>query len=219
MRTDTALVMRYLGAKTPDEALTAAVSACIEETEAVSRPKTVFRVFSLEAAEGGTRLTGTDVVLPGRTAGKMLSASHGAALLVGTLGFSFEALLRRVSAADMARAVILDACGSAFLETVLDEAENGIRSALPGKYLTDRFSPGYGDLPLSLQPGILSALGGEKRTGVHVNEAFMLAPSKTVTAVIGIADTPQKARVRGCGSCTINRDCPYYDGGTVCHAN
>ena len=84
-------------------------------------------------------------------------------LMLCTIGAGFETLLRAASARDMAKAAMLDACGSAYAEAGCDEAEQAIAARFPEKFLTDRFSPGYGDLPLSLQPALCDALDSQRR--------------------------------------------------------
>ena len=79
--------------------------------------------------------------------------------------------------------------GVAAVECVADEAEKTVRlNTAIGEKLTMRFSPGYGDMPLSLSRAIASATDAQRRTGVTVTEGDMLVPSKSVTAVIGIVD-------------------------------
>ena len=48
-----------------------------------------------------------------------------------------------------------------------------------GLFLHPRFSPGYGDFPLSCQPGILDALEAGKRIGIKLTEGFLMLPSKS----------------------------------------
>ena len=119
----------------------------------------------------------------------------------------------------MARAVALHACGSAFVETGCDAAEREIASRFPDQYLTDRFSPGYGDLPLSLQPEILSLTDATRRLGITLTESLLMVPSKSVTAIVGICDAPQPARIRGCAHCALNRTCAFRKRGTTCDAS
>ena len=122
----------------------------------------------------------------------------------------------QAQARDMARAVILDACGSALVEACCDGLEREIASRYPGRYLTDRFSPGYGDLPLETQDAICTALDAERRLGVQVRSSHLMNPSKSVTAVIGLADAPQPARVRGCAYCSLAGSCSIREGGKSC---
>ena len=49
-----------------------------------------------------------------------------------------------------------------------------------------RFSPGYGDLPLSTQKDFIRILNTERLAGVTINENYLMNPRKTVTAVCGL---------------------------------
>ena len=157
-----------------------------------------------------------NITLTGTTALRMLAHSQQAVLLACTLGAQFDTLLRTQQARDMSRAVMLDACGSAWVEAGCDAAEQELHARFPDLHLTDRFSPGYGDLPLTLQPGICAALDAQRRLGVTVTKSLLLNPAKTVTAVIGLADTPQMARIRGCAYCALQQTCALRKGGTNC---
>lgn len=188
----------------------------LELLRRVSAPKYIYRVFPLERKDGAFALHGSPVVLQGKSAETMLHNCHHAALLICTLGFGFEAELRTRQARSMADALILDACGSAFVEEGCDDAEREIAAAISPGFLTDRFSPGYGDLPLSLQEDISCALNAEKLLGVHLNESMLFYPCKTVSAIIGIADMAQPARIRGCDSCSMREICSIRKRGGSC---
>ncbi|MBQ1235888.1 MAG: methionine synthase [Oscillospiraceae bacterium] len=181
-----------------------------------SPAKYLYRVFGLEKTDNGYILSGSGIVLRGKSAETMLHDCHRAAIMICTLGFGFEAELRKAQARSMADAVILDACGSALVEEACDEAEREISSALPGMHLTDRFSPGYGDLSLDLQTEISRVLNAEKLLGVHLNESLLFYPSKTVSAIIGIADEKQPARIRGCDYCSMRESCALRKRGGSC---
>lgn len=215
MRVDISEAMRYLGAG-HDAETEALVRSAAAELEQRVQPRFVYRVFPVEHAEGGVSLA--DLPLPGEMAARMLREASRAAILVCTLGAGFETLLRAVAARDMARAAALDACGSAYVEAGCDEAERAIAARFPEKFLTDRFSPGYGDLPLALQPALCAALDAQRRLGVTVTESLLMVPTKTVSAIIGLADTAQPARVRGCGFCARRETCAFRKGGKTCGA-
>ena len=209
--------LRYLGAggDAPQE-LRRQVAAAADELAAAVRPRYTYKVYDLDFADGQICLQGSGVVLTGETAARMLAQCGKVALLACTLGAAFDVRLLAAQARDMARAVILDACGSAFVESGCDAAEQDLAARFPGRYLTDRFSPGYGDLPLSLQPGICAALDTARRLGVHVTDTLILNPAKSVTAVIGLSDKPQMARIRGCGYCSMRDTCCLRKGGKHC---
>ena len=209
--------LRYLGGGPhPPEELRQQAASVAEEVAAQVQPRYTYKLFHLAREEAGFRLSGTSLLLSGQTAQRMLSQCGQAVLLACTLGTKFDAMVRSAQARDMARAVILDACGSALVEKGCDEAERDIAVRFPGLYLTDRFSPGYGDLPLSLQPGICAVLDAERRVGIHVTPSFLMNPSKSVTAVIGLSDKPQMARIRGCAWCAMRETCTLRKGGKTC---
>lgn len=211
--------LRYLGVRgAPDPALLSQLSAAADRLARAAPPRWVWRAYPLAFGPEGPALEGAGLALPGEMAARMLGGCARAAVLICTLGAAFEALLRAEQARGMARAALLDACGSAWVEAGCDEAQAEISARFPGLHPTDRFSPGYGDLPLSLQRDICGALDAPRRLGVQVTDSLLLNPSKTVTAVIGLSDRPQPARIRGCAYCDLRENCQYRKGGTTCGA-
>ena len=210
-------ILRYprVRGESPED-LRAQVETTARELADSLPPKFIYRAFPLEFGADGVTLAGSGVTLTGGLAKKMLQGCDTAVLLCCTLGMAFEQRLRAMERRDMGKAVILDACGSAWVESGCDAAEREIAKRFAPRYLTDRFSPGYGDLPLSLQPAVLAALDAQRRLGIHLSDSFLMTPSKSVTAVIGVSDKPQPAWVRGCGYCAMRGKCEYRKGGTTC---
>lgn len=217
MKLDIMEALRYLGAgSSPPEVLRRDMEQIADQLTAAVRPRYAYRVFSTVHEERGVLLREAGILLTGRSAARMLAQCDQAVLLICTLGAGFETMLRAEQARDMARAVMLDACGSAWVESGCDAAEEELRARLLGWFLTDRFSPGYGDLPLCIQPEVCAALDAGRRVGIHVSDSFLMNPMKSVTAVIGIADRPQMARVRGCAHCAMAASCQLRKGGKHC---
>ena len=219
MDVNIAEALRYLGAgHSPPEDLRRQTAELARMLTARIAPRYVYRIFPLEHGEAGVRLLRTEVVLPGKTARIMLQQCRQAAVLCCTLGAEFEALLRARQVRDMAQAAILDACGSALVEGGCDAAQEELARRCPQRYCTDRFSPGYGDLPLDLQRPLCALLDTPRRLGVQVTDSLLLNPGKSVTAIVGLSDRPQAARIRGCAFCMLNQTCPYRKEGTTCGA-
>lgn len=214
---DVTLALRYMGVQTPDADMLERATRTAELMQQMYVPRNVWRVFEVAHGEGQVSLPEAGVTLHGRLAGTMLAECDRAAILVCTLGQTFDLGLLKVRAADMAQAVILDACGSAYVETGCDAAEEELRERHPGLYLTDRFSPGYGDLPLDIQPQLLAAVNAQRRLGVTLTDTNLMNPSKSVTAIIGLSDRPQSARIRGCAWCAMRGNCAYRKRGEQCH--
>lgn len=211
MRAEEAL--RYLGAgEGADDALRRQVTEAAGWLEARITPRWTWRLTGVRLQAEAVLLTDVDIRLPGGLARRMLATCRQAAVCCCTLGQEAENLLRMTQRRDMARAVILDACASALTEEGCERMQAEIASRLPGWYQTDRFSPGYGDLPLELQGEIARALDLSRRLGVHVTQSGLLIPQKTVTAFVGLARTPQPARIRGCGHCALRERCRLRGG-------
>ena len=208
--------LRYLGAgHGAPEALRQQVTDVAVQLSGALQPSYTYRVFALEH-DPAPRLPALGLTLPGTLAQTMLATCSHAVVLACTLGAKFETMLRAEQARDMARAVILDACGSAFVEQGCDALEQELARRMPERYRTDRFSPGYGDLPLSLQPQLCAAVDAGRRLGLQVTDSLLLCPSKSVTAIIGLSDRPQRARIRGCAFCAMADRCSLRKGGKSC---
>ena len=216
MRPDVGEALRYLGVSHPTEEMRREAERLTDELSAEIRPRYVYRVFALKHLPGGVRLQGADVDLTGSSARSMLAGCGQAALLACTLGARFDAKLLAFQARDMSKSVLYDALGSAFVETGCNEAEREIAGRFPDLFLTDRFSPGYGDLPLALQPQFCAALDAGRRLGLTISQSLLLNPVKSVTAVIGLSDSPRPARIRGCAYCNLRETCTVRKGGSTC---
>ena len=217
MKLDLSEALRWLGVRgEPDPALYAEMSAVAGRLTETVTPRYIYRVFPLVFREEGPALEGTGLTLTGEMARRMLADCSQAILLACTLGAGFETMLRAEQARSMARAAMLDVCGSAWVEAGCDQAEEEISARYPGLHLTDRFSPGYGDLPLELQRDICALLDAQRRLGVQVTDSLLMNPTKSVTAVIGLSDRIQPARIRGCGFCNLRENCQYRKEGKTC---
>lgn len=218
MELDKGEALRYLGvggAEPPEEVLRMVdEAAALLDREGV--PRYTYRVFPLEHRGGAPLLGGVGIALEGNSARLMLEECESCVVLAATLGARFDALLRQAQARDMARAVVLDACGSAGVEWACDRAEDELRARFPQRHLTDRFSPGYGDLPLDLQRPLCAALDAQRRLGLYVTDSRLLNPGKSVTALVGLADRPQKRRIRGCACCSMASTCTLRKEGKRC---
>ena len=105
-------------------------------------------------------------------------------LFAATVGAEVDRLILKYGKLSPARALILQAMGSAAIECWCDDV-NGIITQKYGA-TKPRFSCGYGDLPLQLQRDIFTALSVTKRLGITLSDNLFMTPTKSVTAIIGI---------------------------------
>ena len=162
------------------------------------------------------RTTDKSDLVVGESIKSHLSGCGKAVLMCATLGSGTDKLIRTAQVTDMAKAVVLDAMASVAVEQVCCEVEELIAEDNPDSYLTWRFSPGYGDYPLSLQSEFLRILDAPRKIGLCTNENSILTPTKSVTAIIGLSDKPVDNKRKGCASCNLNKTCKFRKAGTRC---
>lgn len=212
-------VLQYLGWRGSDipAEVNRQLEDCIRDTLAAAQPRYTYRRFALRREGERVLLAGTDVALPGHDVAALLEDCRECVLFAATLGAPLEALIRRAEIRDMTRALILDCCGSSAIEAVCDQAEQAIRRQLGGaEHLTDRFSPGYGDMPIAFQRELAALLDTPRQIGLALTDSCILTPRKSVTAVIGLADRPQTKRFRGCAYCSMFENCTFRKAGKTC---
>lgn len=147
-----------------------------------------------------------DAPVPGTALARHL-AGCGEGLLIGaTLGIEADRLLKRRSLLGLTQAAAIQAALSAKLELELDSLCAQLETQRPGWSLTSRFSPGYGDLSLSFQSFMMEKLE-MSRLGVHLTGGFMMAPVKSVTAIVGWRKGKHTVPDK-CAACP-NTCCPY----------
>ena len=165
---------------------------------------------------------GEGLALPGKDAEDLLRDAEEVLVFCATLGAESARQIRRRFLLDPSLGMIADACASALLEGYLDgfEKEQNAYYLARGRYLTDRFSPGYGDLPLTVQRQICLLLETETHLGVTVTGSCMLLPEKTVTGIMGVCPVPQPHRALGgggCEKCAAFKGCRFRQQGRTCH--
>ncbi|MBR5974877.1 MAG: Vitamin B12 dependent methionine synthase activation subunit [Clostridiales bacterium] len=112
-----------------------------------------------------------------------------AVLFAATIGSGIDRLIRRYEKADPKLGLLLQGLGAERVESLCD-AFNGEVSEIckeNGRETRMRFSPGYGDLPIEVQREFLPLLDAERRLGITLSDSCLMAPSKSVTAIIGIS--------------------------------
>ena len=131
-------------------------------------------------------------------------------LFGATLGTGADRLITRASLTDMAKAVVLQACAAAMLEEYCDACQREIakQQEKEGWYLRPRFSPGYGDFDIQYQKPLMQMLDCAKTIGLTMTDSFMMTPTKSVTAVIGMSRIKERCPIQGCEICE-KKDCEY----------
>ena len=119
---------------------------------------------------------------------KNLRNSHSVIFFAATLGIELDRLIFRYSVLSPATALLLEALGNERIEALCDLFCEDMRQIklMRGESLRPRFSAGYGDLPLEYQRQIFDLLDPPSHIGLTLNNSYLMSPSKSVTALIGI---------------------------------
>ncbi len=109
-------------------------------------------------------------------------------LIAATIGPRVDALIRRSQLSDSVYAAVMQASGAMFIESFVDVINNKLKKKWKqkGYKCHPRFSPGYGDLELSVQKEIFRILPCDK-IGLTLMDTLIMAPEKSVTAFIGLS--------------------------------
>ena len=215
-------ILKYLGYRgqklTPE--IEEQMALCEKRVAEAAAPRLTYKIVEVKrGGADGSEISCGGVPLKGGDIRGMLEHCGRAVLVGATLGPDIERVLRRYEITNMADALIMDACASTAVENVVNNFENDMRAAIEseGFYLTERFSPGYGDLPLDTQKSLVPALEMEKRIGVSLSSSMLMIPRKSVTAIMGISDVPYVSTRTECEKCMMFRDCAFRKKGTTCH--
>ena len=185
---DLSEAMRYAGAPRsapPDPGLL----SCLKELGEI-RGRLCWRAFPIQrkGAEmdlGFCRTRSEDLA-------RNLQGCSSLVLFAGTLGLDIDRALAKYGRLSPSKALWFQAIGAAGVEALCDRfcgelpvlagSEEAPRRTKP------RYSPGFGDFGLEYQPFIFAALDCQRQIGLTLTDSFLMSPTKSVTALVGIRD-------------------------------
>ncbi len=118
---------------------------------------------------------------------KNLSDCKHVVLFAASIGIEIDRFITKYSRISPSRALMLQAMGAQRIEALCDAFCADI-SRETGLSPRPRFSPGYGDLALSVQRDIFTLLDCERKIGLFLNDSLLMSPTKSVTAFLGLTD-------------------------------
>ncbi len=176
--------LRYCGGG-ESAALTELLEACAAEAEDKLVYKVCFCEFELELSGDAADMTFAKA--DSRSLCKNLAGCRKIILFAATVGIGIDRLITKYSSISPSRALMLQALGAERIESLCDAFCKDISTEYADFTPRPRFSPGYGDLPLTLQKDIFAALDCPRKIGLSLNDSLLMSPSKSVTAIIGLA--------------------------------
>lgn len=141
-------------------------------------------------------------------------ATQGVAAAV-TLGGEVDRLICRQMLMEPALGAAISALASVLADEEMDRVMSKLQEdvAPQGLTLSPRFSPGYGDLPLTYQQPLCQALESW-RIGVSLTQSCLMLPEKSITALCALRNAltcPEAGKHdHACQRCIL-ANCPYRE--------
>ncbi len=204
-------ILNYLGyrGKASDDTILTAIDEAFSELLQVAKPKAIWKEVTFERRDERLYLSPAFPLI-GESIASHLADCHKGYLLCATLGIGVDQWIRQLQIREMTKAVVVDAMCSVAIEQVLDSAMAQYATSLTESlYSTDRFAPGYGDLPLETTKLFLNLLNAQRAIGLTTTSHGLMIPRKSVVALVGLADRPQRQFDDPCSRCDANGDCDY----------
>lgn len=209
-------ILRYLGYnnQTIDPSTASLLDQCILEIKEIAQKRFVYHTYTIERSANILSLKGTTFTTHSCDTANLLAQSDRCTLMAVSLGLKVDQKIAYYAKFDLARSLILDACASTAVEVLCDEVEDKVRLEAQehGYHITNRFSPGYGDLPITLQQSFANVLQTYPTIGLTVTENSILLPRKSVTALLGWQREKCTAATHQCTLCA-QVNCLYRKGG------
>lgn len=194
---------RYLGynkSNSPDEQVYNLIKTACTELFNVFTPKAVYDCFDLKietielASDSASnslvqkpKISFADVSFYSESLGINLKNCRQIYLVAVTIGPQVDAFIRRTQALDSVKASILQAAGAMLAEKTIEFINAQIKdiAASQNTKCKPRFSPGYGDVPLTIQKDFFRLLPCSK-IGLSLMDTLIMSPEKSITAFIGM---------------------------------
>ena len=198
--------LRYLRARPDDETAGILVDTVYLKLRNEVQARSVLQKHSITVDEAGVTLD-TGVRFTSRDLARHLKGCDKALLLAATLGSRVDVAIRRLALGSVAEGAAAQAVAAALIESYCDSVQ--AQADTDGLAQRPRFSPGYGDWRLEEQRLLFPVLDCAKRIGLTLTDGLMMAPSKSVTAIIGLSEDVA-CMWNKCMTCG-NVNCPYRD--------
>ena len=190
MAIDKKLVKKYLDYKGIDGDFDLYIDEVFLEVKNISNPKKICVISNCFVENGYYKLDNLGLVLKSDDINKLFINCKSIATMVVTLGLAVDKKIAIYAKTDLKRSLVMDAVASVYVESILDELECEVVKE-SNLYKTMRFSPGYGDLDISVQKSVIERTGSNKFLGINVNSNYLMTPLKSITAFVGFSDEKQ----------------------------
>lgn len=198
--------IRYLGGKKGDQATEILVDTVYLKLRNEVQARSVWQKYSCHVEADRVVLDGRVELLSADLA-RHLRDCKEVIVFAATLGIKVDSAIRRIALTSVAEGAAAQAVAAALIESYCDEQQEQIDTG--SLHQRPRFSPGYGDWDLAEQRKLFNLLDCSKKIGLTLTDGMMMVPTKSVTAVIGIAEDAVCVWNK-CMTCK-NINCPFRE--------
>jgi hypothetical protein len=174
------------------------VEESIRQGEYLCKPAGAYLIVPMSSINNSNIMLENGIMFESSGLLNLLKNSRSVVLMAATVGREVtERVFNEIEKGNAAAGLIIDSVASQTADACLDWMVQLLKKMLirEGKLLTrHRYSPGYGDLPLSYQKEIFEALQLD-RLNMALTEKFMLVPEKSVIAIAGIDEKGEQDKV------------------------
>jgi len=184
-------VLREIGYHTnrkPPARILSLVDEYIENVKNLVSPSYSGVVREIKLVQGSRVVTEGSIVFESEVLARLLEQCDKAAVFALTIGGHLEEMVDQLAEEGLVvQAAVLDAIGSAAVESVTDFVQDMIGEIAQGRglYTSRRFSPGYCDWEVSQQKMVFRAVNGDS-AGIRLTDGCLMLPRKSISGIIGI---------------------------------
>lgn len=175
----------------------------LKEYYKLINPKALYTQISFSSDEEGIKLNSTEIhfastklkIFAGHSssAEKEISAKdfkkNKIVVYLVTIGPGIDNKVKHLAAeGNVFEAYLLNGIGAGAAEMAANDLNLYINDNFGYGTPYKRFSPGYGDWPVSDQGKIFKLLNPEKNIGVKLTESFIMLPEKSTSGIMGIVE-------------------------------
>ncbi|MCQ2519655.1 MAG: hypothetical protein MJ107_03885 [Lachnospiraceae bacterium] len=140
---------------------------------------------------------------------KLLEGCSHVVLFAATAGIGIDQAINRMQKISPTKALVMQGFGAERIEALCDAFCDEYEAGLADNkdvteqsdsqkmekclFVTPRFSPGYGDLPIDTQADFFSILDISHLLGISLGEGYFMKPSKSVTALFGVKEASKSS--------------------------
>lgn len=199
-------VWRYSGYFGKTEEITDELNSVLDEVLADTKDMFSYKICFRRLNKNDESLKFLDV---SKGIKKLLCDSQEVIVFSATIGTEIDRYIKKEGALSPLKMTLANALGAERVEALCDKFQSEIKKKIESEnlFVTKRFSPGYGDLPLETQKDFISLLDTLRQIGVSLGSSLLMSPSKSVTAIFGLSNK-EETHTHKCKTCS-KIDCEF----------